>query len=120
MLWVRGARPTERPVPCPAERYPQRPRGELLGEMPFVAGRAALVRAGPAVLGGDLAGPHEARLGGRRAPQEVLGLGRREVLRANGGEGQPCPPTPLPPPPHPPPPPPPHPPTPPPPPPPTI
>src|SRR5260370_5720347 len=92
MLCVLGARPTERPVPCPAERYPQRPRGELLGEMPFVAGRAALVRAGPAVLGGDLAGPHEARLGGRRAPQEVLGLGRREVLRANGGEGAACPP----------------------------
>src|SRR5260370_41392482 len=90
MLWVRGARPTERPVPCPAERYPQRPRGELLGGMPFVAGGAALVRAGPAVLAGDLAGPHEARLGGRRAPQEVLGLGRREVLRANGGEADAC------------------------------
>src|SRR5450755_2867176 len=64
MSGVRALRPADGPAQCPG--------GELAGQMPLVVGRAALVRAGPAVLGGDLAGPGEARLGGGCAAQEVL------------------------------------------------
>src|SRR5580698_931560 len=73
----------------PAQRLPQRPGGEFAGQVPLVVGRAALVRVGRAVLGRDLAGPDEARLSGRRAAQELLGLGRGEMLRADGGEADP-------------------------------
>src|ERR1035441_6973013 len=54
--------------------------------MPLVGGRAALIRAGVAVLGRDLAGPGEALFSGRSAGQELLGLGRDEMPRTDGGE----------------------------------
>src|SRR5262252_5963367 len=54
--------------------------------MPLVVGRAALVGDGPAVLSGDLTGPGEALVGGGRAAQELLGLRRRELARADRGE----------------------------------
>src|SRR5215472_8820910 len=76
-----AARPPQRPA--------QRAHGKLPGQVPLVAGRAALIRARPAVLGRDLAGPCETLLGGRRAAQELLGLRGGEVLRADGGQADP-------------------------------
>src|SRR5262245_54515716 len=73
----------------PAQRGAQGAHGELAGQMPLVVSRAALVGDGPAVPGGDLAGPGEALVGGGRAAQELLGLRRRELPRADRGEPDP-------------------------------
>src|SRR5215831_20162228 len=75
--------------PGPAQSTAQRPDGELPGQVPLVVGRAPLVRAGLAVLGRDLAGLREAGFGGGRAGQELLRLGRGEMLRADRGEADP-------------------------------
>src|SRR5215471_202891 len=72
-------------VPGPA----QGAHGELPGQVPLVVGRAPLIGDRPAVLGGDLAGPGEALLGGGRAAQELLGLRRGELARADRGEADP-------------------------------
>ena len=73
----------------PIARQPQRADGELGGQMALVVRGAALVRYRPAVLGGDLPGPDEAFAAGRRAAQEVLGLGRGKVLGADRGQADP-------------------------------
>src|SRR6185312_1440022 len=73
----------------PLHRAAQRADGEFPGQVPLVVGRAALVGHRVAVLGSDLAGPGEAVLGGRGAAQELLGLGRGEVLGADRGEPDP-------------------------------
>src|SRR5215469_2947959 len=72
-------------VPGPA----QGAHGELPGQVPLVVGRAPLIGDRPAVLGGDLAGPGEALLSGGRAEQELLGLRRGELARADRGEADP-------------------------------
>src|SRR6266487_1980776 len=73
----------------PAPRDAQGAHGELGGQMPLVVGRATLIGDGAAVLGGDLTGPGEALVGGGRAAQELLGLRRRELARADRGEPDP-------------------------------
>src|SRR5215472_9764856 len=69
--------------------FTQRAHCQLMRQMLLVLGRSTLVRARPAVLGRDLAGPRENLLAGRGAPQELLGLGSGEMLRAHGGEPDP-------------------------------
>src|SRR6266516_1059628 len=73
----------------PAPRDAQGAHGELGGQMPLVVGRAALIGDGAAVPGGDLTGPGEGLVSGGRAAQELLGLRRRELARADRGEPDP-------------------------------